>query len=125
MTENCNPYASPSEPRQASAAPVEPKPWWTKNFFIFAAMMLAAYLILPALLLVLGGTSLGELGGFGFQTPIVLLVFPWPLLLVYGIVLLIVLSTTSSVAIRSVLGALALVVYTVAVFFWIAFAIAG
>lgn len=84
-------------------------------------MMLAAYLILPALLLLdwlaSGAPYLQEVFMSGIGPGLLgLLVFPWPLLAIYAIVVGVILSATSSFKVRCALGVPTLLVYTVAVY---------
>lgn len=131
MLENRNPYAPPSEPGQASVAPVESKPWWTKGLLVFAAMMLAAYLVLPALLLLFwltsGSPDLRDVFSLGLGPALGwFLFFPLPLLGGYALAIFLILNSVTNFNIRCVLIALTLVVYTVAVFIWfVVYAVAG
>lgn len=84
-------------------------------------MMVAAYLALPALLLLdwlaSGAPYLQEVFMSGIGPGLLgLLVFPWPLLAIYAIVVGVILSATSSFKVRCALGVPTLLVYTVAVY---------
>lgn len=102
----------------------------TGGLLTFAAMMLAAYLTLPTWLfldwLANGSPYLQDFAKFGIGTALIwFLVFPWPLLAAYAIVVAFLLETTFRFKTRCALCLLAWLGYTVALFFWFVFSVVG
>ncbi len=63
------------------------------------------------------GIYLKEFLDFGYMAPVVLFLFQLPLLAAYALAILVVLGATSNFTIRCILGVLALMAYTMAVFY--------
>jgi hypothetical protein len=127
VIQNRDPFELPSKPGHASSSPAprsqsQPNLLWTQNLLQFVAMIFAAYLALPTLLLLDGLFAgnfmyLREVANFGLGTALAgFLVFPWPLLIIYAIAIGIILSATSSFKVRCALCVPALLVYSAAVY---------